>query len=88
MHPGWVDTKGVREWLPVFRALTRSIVRTPEEGADTIVWLGGAPEALRSTGQFWHDRRARPTHYMLGASDDDPRDRHRLWDVCQSLIES
>ena len=20
MHPGWVDTKGVREWLPVFRA--------------------------------------------------------------------
>jgi NAD(P)-dependent dehydrogenase (short-subunit alcohol dehydrogenase family) len=88
MHPGWVDTKGVREWLPVFRALTGSIVRTPEEGADTIVWLGGTPEALKGTGRFWHDRRARPTHYMLGASEDDPRDRRRLWDVCQSLIES
>ncbi len=23
MHPGWVDTKGVREWLPLFRVLTR-----------------------------------------------------------------
>src|SRR5436190_14713348 len=88
MHPGWVDTKGVREWLPVFRSLTGSIIRTPEEGADTIVWLGGAPEALKSTGRFWHDRRARPTHYMLGASDDDPRDRRRLWELCQSLIES
>jgi NAD(P)-dependent dehydrogenase (short-subunit alcohol dehydrogenase family) len=88
MHPGWVDTKGVREWLPVFRAVTGSIIRTPEEGADTIVWLGGAPEALRCTGRLWHDRRARPTHYLLGASDDDPQNRRRLWDVCQSLIES
>jgi NAD(P)-dependent dehydrogenase (short-subunit alcohol dehydrogenase family) len=88
MHPGWVDTKGVREWLPLFRAVTGPIIRSPEEGADTIVWLGGAPEALKSTGRFWHDRRARPTHYLLGASDDDPRNRRRLWDVCQSLIES
>jgi NAD(P)-dependent dehydrogenase (short-subunit alcohol dehydrogenase family) len=86
MHPGWVDTKGVREWLPVFRAMTGGIIRSPEEGADTIVWLGGAPEALTSTGRFWHDRRARPTHYRLGASDDDPQDRRRLWELCQSLI--
>jgi ligand-binding SRPBCC domain-containing protein len=26
----------------------------PEEGADTIVWLGSTPEALNSTGRFWH----------------------------------
>ncbi|HLY49436.1 MAG TPA: SDR family NAD(P)-dependent oxidoreductase [Solirubrobacteraceae bacterium] len=87
MHPGWVDTKGVREWLPVFRALTGPIIRTPEAGADTIVWLGGAPEALRTTGGFWHDRRARPTHYLLGAGEDDLKDRRRLWDVCSALIE-
>jgi hypothetical protein len=88
MHPGWVDTKGVRDWLPMFRAITGSIIRTPEEGADTIVWLGGAPESLRTTGQFWHDRRARPTHYRLGAADGDPNNRRRLWDLCQSLIEA
>jgi dehydrogenase/reductase SDR family member 12 len=88
MHPGWVDTKGVREWLPAFRAVTGPIIRSPEEGADTIVWLGAAPEALRSTGRFWHDRRARPTHYLLGASEDDPQDRDRLWALCQSLIGS
>jgi len=22
MHPGWADTAGVRNWMPVFRALT------------------------------------------------------------------
>lgn len=39
--------------MPVFRALTRPIIRTPEQGADTIVWLGGAPEAVETTGLFW-----------------------------------
>jgi dehydrogenase/reductase SDR family member 12 len=87
MHPGWVDTRGLRESLPAFRAVTRSIIRSPDEGADTIVWLGGAPEPLNSTGRFWHDRRVRPTRYLFGASDEDPRDRQRLWDVCRSLVE-
>lgn len=86
MHPGWVDTKGVRDWMPAFRAVTGPIIRSPEDGADTIVWLGAAPEALEHTGSFWHDRRARPTHYALGASEDDPRERRALWDLCESLI--
>ncbi len=88
MHPGWVDTKGVRDWLPVFRALTGSIIRTPEDGADTIVWLGGAPEALEQTGLFWHDRRPRPTHYRLGPGEEEPEERQRLWELCQSLIDT
>jgi dehydrogenase/reductase SDR family protein 12 len=88
MHPGWADTKGVREWLPVFRALTKPIIRSPEQGADTIVWLGAAPEALQSTGRFWHDRRPRPTHYLLGAPEPDERERRRLWDYCQALLQA
>jgi len=87
MHPGWADTKGVREWMPLFRALTRPIIRTPEQGADTIVWLGAAPEPLQSTGKFWHDRRPRPTHYLIGASEDRPQDRQKLWNLCQSLLD-
>ncbi len=87
MHPGWADTKGVREWMPVFRALTRPIIRTPEQGADTIVWLGSASEPLQSSGQFWHDRRPRPTHYLLGVSEDSTADRQTLWDLCQSLLD-
>ena len=87
MHPGWADTKGVREWMPVFRAITRPIIRTPEQGADTIVWLGAAPEPLRCTGRFWHDRRTRPTHYAIGASSDSEADRRRLWELCSSLVD-
>jgi dehydrogenase/reductase SDR family protein 12 len=88
MHPGWVDTGGVRDAMPVFFKLTRPIIRTPQEGADTIVWLGAAPEPLRSTGQFWQDRRPRPTHYAVGASDDSPEDRQKLWDECARLVSA
>ncbi|MFZ0091837.1 MAG: SDR family NAD(P)-dependent oxidoreductase [Solirubrobacteraceae bacterium] len=88
MHPGWVDTTGVQESMPVFRAVVRTIIRTPAQGADTIVWLGAAPEPLRSTGGFWSDRRGRPTHYRFGAAEDSAADRQKLWDLCQSLVEN
>ncbi len=39
--------------------MTRPLLRTPAQGADTIVWLGAAAEPHRSSGLFWHDRRPR-----------------------------
>jgi NAD(P)-dependent dehydrogenase (short-subunit alcohol dehydrogenase family) len=30
MHPGWADTAGVSNWMPVFRALTRPITALKE----------------------------------------------------------
>ena len=64
MHPGWADTPGVRSSLPRFYKVTRPLLRTPAQGADTIVWLGAAAEPGRSSGRFWHDRRPRPTHRL------------------------
>lgn len=57
MHPGWVATPGVKKSLPGFYKLTKSILRTPEQGADTIVWLAAAREVADTTGEFWFDRR-------------------------------
>jgi len=62
MHPGWVETPGVAEALPLFRAVTRPLLRDTAQGADTAVWL----VAMRpdSTPQhFWHDRAQRPTTF-------------------------
>ncbi len=81
MHPGWAATPGVTGSLPGFEKVTRPILRTPEQGADTIVWLAAAAEAALSTGRFWHDRRVRSTHY-LPWQQDDPAARRRLWDTC------
>ena len=59
MHPGWADTPGVQDALPGFAKVMGPVLRTPEQGADTIVWLAAAPEAVESTGVFWLDRRPR-----------------------------
>ena len=43
MHPGWVDTPGVAAALPGFHQIMRPVLLSPEQGADTIVWLATAP---------------------------------------------
>ncbi len=80
-HPGWADTPGVTSSLPGFNKVMGPLLHTAEQGADTIVWLTAAPEAARSTGGFWHDRRVRPTHF-LPWQHDDQRARDRFWDFC------
>lgn len=81
MHPGWVDTPGVAESLPLFTRLTAPLLRSPAEGADTAVWLTATARPL-PTGLFWHDREVRPTHYLRRTRFTEA-DRHALWrQVC------
>ena len=84
MHPGWVNTPGLQSSLPRFYGVTKRLLRTPREGADTVVWLGSAPEPARSSGGFWHDRRRRPTH-RVPWTRETPADRERLWAECERL---
>lgn len=70
MHPGWADTPGVQTSLPTFHRLTGPLLRTPEQGADTIVWLASAPEAVARNGGFWLDRARRTTSRLPGTAPD------------------
>ena len=47
--------------MPVFFRLARPILRTPLQGADTIVWWVAGEEAQES-GRFWFDRAPAPEH--------------------------
>ena len=85
MHPGWADTPGVRTHLPRFHTLTRPILRTAEEGADTIVWLVAAPRLDPPTGGFWHDRAPRPTHW-LGRHQESADDAAKLAAWCDQAV--
>ena len=84
MHPGWAATPGVERSLPRFQRLLGSRLRTPEEGADTIVWLAACREAAFSSGRFWFDRRQVPTH--LGPwTRGRPEEREKLWSTACRL---
>ncbi len=87
MHPGWADTPGVEKSLPLFRKVVGPFLRTPEQGADTIVWLAASDEAAQTSGKFWLDRRPRPTH-RLKSTVEAPEDRQGLWDALNELAGS
>jgi dehydrogenase/reductase SDR family member 12 len=86
MHPGWADTPAVQSSLPRFYGVTRNILRTPAEGADTVVWLAASPKA-RETGRFWFDRQARRTHFVPFTRETE-QDRRALWKLCEKLASS
>jgi NAD(P)-dependent dehydrogenase (short-subunit alcohol dehydrogenase family) len=78
MHPGWADTPSVKSSLPAFHRLTRPLLRTPAEGADTIVWLAAAEWASDARGRFFFDREPRRTHWLPGTRESED-DRRALW---------
>ena len=77
-HPGWALTPGVESSLPGFRRLTGPVLRKPDQGADTIVWLALTP-SLPEDGRLWHDRRPRLDH-KLPWTRTDAAEAGRLWD--------
>ena len=79
MHPGWADTPGVQTALPGFRRVTKRVLRSPAEGADTIVWLARATEADQVSGKLFLDREPRTTH-LRTRTKERPEERTRLLD--------
>jgi len=88
-HPGWVDTPGLASGLPAFARLG-PLLRTPAQGADTVVWLAaGAARRVHATEPqtegFFHDRHRRGEHHLpwtaRGRSCADGRE---LWEWCAS----
>jgi NAD(P)-dependent dehydrogenase (short-subunit alcohol dehydrogenase family) len=83
MHPGWADTPGLASSLPGFRGVMQPILRTPAEGADTLVWLATTPGIAHLAGAFVHDRRRRPFD-RVPMTRVDAAQRRRLW---QTVVE-
>ena len=87
MHPGWADTPAVESSLPRFHRITKNILRTPAEGADTVVWLAACPRARKSTGRFFFDREERRTHFLPNTRESIA-DREALWSLCEGACEN
>jgi hypothetical protein len=85
MHPGWARTPGLEASLPGFARIAGPLLRSPAEGADTIVHLALAPRSGpgMSGGAFWHDRRPR-TAYRLSRTLPTEGERAALWERCMA----
>jgi NAD(P)-dependent dehydrogenase (short-subunit alcohol dehydrogenase family) len=88
MHPGWADTPGVQDSIPLFRTVTKPILRTAEQGADTIAWLAGVRPLPQKSGTFWSDREVRSVHKTpMTRRADTETARSALWAWCNDAIQ-
>jgi NAD(P)-dependent dehydrogenase (short-subunit alcohol dehydrogenase family) len=85
VHPGSVAT-GI--WANPFgrlgglaKPVTKLMMRSPEQGAGTVVYLATSPEVDGVTGKYFYDRQAR---YSSRASQD-PDDAQRAWQISAAL---
>jgi NAD(P)-dependent dehydrogenase (short-subunit alcohol dehydrogenase family) len=84
MHPGWADTPGLAEALPGFRGAMKPLLRTPEQGADTILWLATTPRVRPPGGRLYLDRRPR-LFDRVPQTRLDAEDRVELWETISDL---
>ena len=82
MHPGWADTPAVRTALPRFHRWMDGRLRSPEQGADTALWLALCPRLETPGGRFWFDRAPQPTH-LLPFTRESAAEREALWAFCE-----
>ncbi len=84
MHPGAVNTRfGANNSGPMtilFRAF-KPFMRTPEQGADTVIWLAASPEVEGVSGRYYADRKPIEPKKIA----NDPEARRRLWEESERL---
>ena len=87
MHPGWADTPGVQDSIPAFRRITKPILRSAQQGADTIAWLAAVQPIPGPSGAFWSDREVRSIHKLpMTRRSDTAQARTNLWNWCNQVI--
>ena len=84
-HPGFVGTGFNHNngfLMGVAMRIGQVFARSPEQGADTLVWLADSPEISDVTGGYFFDKRER--HPSQAARDDAAADR--LWRLSEEQV--
>lgn len=90
LHPGVVRTgfgrnnSGIRgSFFAVFHALARPFLLTPEQGAETSIYLAAAPEVETVTGKYF----VKKEPVDSSAASYDSEAALRLWQVSAELVK-
>lgn len=86
VHPGFVDTNFAREGQSLLRflmPLTQLFARSPEKGAETVIYLASSPEVEGVTGKYFKDKepiKSSPESY-------DRQAARRLWEISAAMVD-
>ena len=87
LHPGFVRSSfgSNNQVSPLFKfgfRLAMSFARTPEKGAETVIYLASSPEVRGASGGYYFD--CKPTTPSPAAQDDGAAEQ--LWRVSEQLV--
>jgi NAD(P)-dependent dehydrogenase (short-subunit alcohol dehydrogenase family) len=84
VHPGFVSTEIFGKgggWLSFgLSAYSKLRAKSPEQGADTVVWLAASPEVEDRTGLFWVERQEHRCRFRDEAAED------ALFNLCEGMV--
>lgn len=84
MHPGFVGTGFASNnggAMKLVMGLIKPLILTPQQGADTAIWLATDPSVASQTGGYWEKRkpiRAQSVAYDVAAQE-------RLWQISERM---
>jgi retinol dehydrogenase 12 len=85
IHPGWVSSGfGLNNpglGAKVLKVAAPLLARTPEKGAQTLVWLAASHEAAPYNGEYFHDKRVASTSPLAR----DAELAQKLWALSEQL---
>ena len=85
MHPGWADTPAVASSIPGFHKAMEKRLRSPAQGADTVIWLCIKP-AIEPSGAYWFDRKVANQHPLLWTRETENQ-QQALWEQVMADLE-
>ena len=86
-HPGLVATGFNRNnglLMDLGMTMLRPVARSPEKGAETLVWLATSPEAATANGGYYFDKE----HVLPSAEAQNMDTARRLWEVSEAQCAS
>jgi len=84
LHPGFVATRFGDQaggWISFGVRLAKRFALSPQEGAQTIVYLASSPDVANETGKYFH--KCRPISPSRDAQDSEAA--RRLWQESENL---
>jgi len=84
LHPGFVNTRFGESGgglMSLGLRVAKKFALSPEEGAETLIYLASSPEVARTTGAYFYKRK--PVAPSQAAQND--ADARRLWEISAQL---
>ena len=85
LHPGFVATGFGSNNTGLLKLMISVVGRfgmTPEQGADTLIYLASSPQVIGVSGKYWQKRKA----IRSSSASYDEAAQKKLWTVSEQMI--